>query len=367
MAPYLQRRAVRASPLGHDVAQQFKVCAGDVGTSTVVRGGEPWDRSALPGAVSADCHGGRGCPRSATSLPRSTTTSSSAWVDGYDIMFWGTLGGLGKRDWDSGAAVHGLEADGIVAEVSCSPTPSTVFQVATLVTPVPPADAHDLELPLLHLLRRSCSWPSSSSATSCCSAASRGEVGARLGATCARAVALRLSVVRGRAIARCGSGAPRPRRCDRVTRRTRLHGDALHDQFIVAIVAAAVRGDDAAVWALGDGAYSPGGDDALGPFADNPPPYLAYDLLGAPQSDASQFGDASRGCACIVATDGVAELGARRVRVRALRRAPRCAAPRSSRSSRVGRAHRLGRAPRRAHARGAAGRLRGRVILGGAS
>lgn len=65
----------------------------------------------------------------------------------------------------------------------------------------------------------------------------------------------------------------------------RMRGDrerALHDQFLFTIVAAARSGDRVAVWAVGDGAYALGDrETVLGPFADNEPPYVAYDLLGA--------------------------------------------------------------------------------------
>jgi hypothetical protein len=57
--------------------------------------------------------------------------------------------------------------------------------------------------------------------------------------------------------------------------------DVVREQFLFTVVAAAVRGDEAAVWAVGDGLYSFGDyTRELGPFADNAPPYLGYDLLG---------------------------------------------------------------------------------------
>lgn len=56
----------------------------------------------------------------------------------------------------------------------------------------------------------------------------------------------------------------------------------VHDQLLFTIVAAAVRGEEAVVWAVGDGAYALG-DAAheLGPFEGNAPPYLAYNLTRA--------------------------------------------------------------------------------------
>ncbi|MGH9884370.1 MAG: protein phosphatase 2C domain-containing protein, partial [bacterium] len=55
---------------------------------------------------------------------------------------------------------------------------------------------------------------------------------------------------------------------------------AIREHFLFTIVAAAVRGDEACVWAIGDGAFACGDRVwTLGPFEDNQPPYLAYDLL----------------------------------------------------------------------------------------
>ncbi len=83
----------------------------------------------------------------------------------------------------------------------------------------------------------------------------------------------------------------------------------VHDHFLFTIVAAAWRGDEVAVWALGDGGYALGDRTCvLGPFADNQPPYAGYDLLGAPQRAHLEVADARCG-SVIVATDGAAELG----------------------------------------------------------
>ncbi len=92
----------------------------------------------------------------------------------------------------------------------------------------------------------------------------------------------------------------------------RMAGDrvaALHEHFLFTVVAAAWCGDEVAVWALGDGGYALGARArTLGPFDDNQPPYLAYDLLGA--HHAPHFVVADAGCgSVVVATDGVAELG----------------------------------------------------------
>jgi hypothetical protein len=84
---------------------------------------------------------------------------------------------------------------------------------------------------------------------------------------------------------------------------------AIHGHFLFTIVAAAAAGGEASVWALGDGAYAFGDRErVLGPFADNQPPYLAYDLLGMPQT-AQLETIAARAGSVAVATDGAAELG----------------------------------------------------------
>jgi Protein phosphatase 2C len=85
----------------------------------------------------------------------------------------------------------------------------------------------------------------------------------------------------------------------------------IRDHFLFTIVAAAVAGDEACVWAIGDGGYrlARGTLRTLGPFADNQPPYLAYDLLGMPQRARLEVRDARAG-QLVVATDGVVELAA---------------------------------------------------------
>jgi protein phosphatase 2C-like protein len=84
---------------------------------------------------------------------------------------------------------------------------------------------------------------------------------------------------------------------------------AIRDHFLFTIVAAAVAGDEVCVWAIGDGGYAVGDRVCvLGPFEDNQPPYLAYDLLGMPQVAHVEASDARAG-SVMVATDGAAELG----------------------------------------------------------
>jgi hypothetical protein len=102
--------------------------------------------------------------------------------------------------------------------------------------------------------------------------------------------------------------------------------DIIREHFLFTVIAAAVSGREgetsgregemsgtqAAVWALGDGAYSFGDyTRVLGPFEDNAPPYLAYDLLGearpAELAIASSARAHPRG-AIVIATDGACDL-----------------------------------------------------------
>jgi len=84
---------------------------------------------------------------------------------------------------------------------------------------------------------------------------------------------------------------------------------AIHEHFLFTIVAAAASGDEACVWAIGDGGYAFGDRVCvLGPFADNQPPYLAYDLLDLPAA-AHLEATGARAGTVMVATDGAVELG----------------------------------------------------------
>jgi hypothetical protein len=84
---------------------------------------------------------------------------------------------------------------------------------------------------------------------------------------------------------------------------------AVHDLFLFTVVAAAVAGDTAAVWALGDGAYVLGGAvTQLGPFAENRPPYVGYDLVGEPRQASLVTAPAGNAGVALVATDGAAAL-----------------------------------------------------------
>jgi hypothetical protein len=121
-----------------------------------------------------------------------------------------------------------------------------------------------------------------------CSSGARSEVGAQLGANLfTRALAAKLESgaspcdpamwadARAEVVAQLGALG------DELAGSDDDFVDVVRDQFLFTVVAAAVRGDEAAVWAVGDGVYSFGDyTRELGPFADNAPPYLGYDLLG---------------------------------------------------------------------------------------
>jgi hypothetical protein len=138
-----------------------------------------------------------------------------------------------------------------------------------------------------------------------CSAGASSEVGARLGASLwIRALASRLAggadieavwdEVRADVVAQLAALADR------------MPPDAVRDCFLFTIVSAAIAGDRACVWALGDGTYAiDGRARVLGPFPDNQPPYLGYDLLGAPFAPHVEL---ARGDEILVATDGALDL-----------------------------------------------------------
>lgn len=91
---------------------------------------------------------------------------------------------------------------------------------------------------------------------------------------------------------------------------------AIREHFLFTIVAAAASRDGACVWAIGDGAYATGGEvHLLGPFEDNQPPYLAYDLLDMPTMPVAARLEAidPRAGSVAVATDGAAEIGLTRM------------------------------------------------------
>lgn len=144
-----------------------------------------------------------------------------------------------------------------------------------------------------------------------CGSSASSEVGARLGASLVvRALAARIAggahvastelwaAVRGdvlRALAAWLEHVPGDREA------------MIRDHFLFTIAAAAATRDEAAVWLVGDGAYAfDGVTTVVGPFAENQPPYLAYELLGDAQP--AHFAVAARASSMVVATDGAAEL-----------------------------------------------------------
>jgi serine/threonine protein phosphatase PrpC len=88
-----------------------------------------------------------------------------------------------------------------------------------------------------------------------------------------------------------------------------IDAEAVHEHLLFTIVAAAITDEGAAVWALGDGAYRFADQTrVLGPFANNEPPYLAYDLLGIAVE--ATFEVLPEGVErIVVATDGIEDLG----------------------------------------------------------
>lgn len=136
-----------------------------------------------------------------------------------------------------------------------------------------------------------------------CGSGASSEVGARLG------VELFVRGLAARITEREPWDAARAEVRDAIAR---LCGDderLLREAFMFTLVAAVVTPEATTVWALGDGAYSFGDyTRALGPFADNQPPYLAYDVVGEPREAVIE-----RVCACdavIIATDGADDLQA---------------------------------------------------------
>lgn len=148
-----------------------------------------------------------------------------------------------------------------------------------------------------------------------CGAGASSEVGARLGAQLViAALARRLAVagadaadpalwsaVRDEVVAQIGA---------LVAAMAGERAQVVHEYFLFTVIAAAVGGEHAAVWAIGDGAYAiDGRATVLGPFAENQPPYLAYDLLEMAQPAQVAATSSVTAGAIVVATDGVAEIG----------------------------------------------------------
>ena len=146
-----------------------------------------------------------------------------------------------------------------------------------------------------------------------CGSGASSEVGARLGAQLViAAIAARLA---GGARAEAVWDGARDQVVAALARLAEaMAGDreaVIREHLLFTVVAAAVDRDAACVWAVGDGAYqlSPGALRVIGPFTDNQPPYLGYELLGMPPAAHVEVRDAGAG-RLLVATDGIAELGA---------------------------------------------------------
>jgi hypothetical protein len=146
-----------------------------------------------------------------------------------------------------------------------------------------------------------------------CSAGASSEVGARLGASLiARLVGERLAAGARPSCDDLWSGVRADATRALASVAAQLAGEVarvIADYFLFTIIAAAATRDDAAVWVLGDGAFAFDRElRVLGPFEDNQPPYLGYDLLGDPR--AAQLSCAPADWRAIaIATDGAAELG----------------------------------------------------------
>jgi hypothetical protein len=116
-----------------------------------------------------------------------------------------------------------------------------------------------------------------------CSSGAYSEVGARLGANLV-AGAIERAIDEGAALGDAATWATvRAHVLGALsTYAVHLGGDrerAVFEHLLFTVVAAAVRGDETVVWAIGDGAYALGDTmHQLGPFEGNAPPYLAYDL-----------------------------------------------------------------------------------------
>ncbi len=141
-----------------------------------------------------------------------------------------------------------------------------------------------------------------------CGSGASSEVGARLGATLFARV-LRRTLERGASVLDPATWATVRAEVIGVLGELieRLGGESLREQFLFTIVASAVTPEGAAVWAIGDGTYVLHDRTCvLGPFADNQPPYLAYDLIGEPRL--AHFATTTAGTGTvIVATDGAVE------------------------------------------------------------
>lgn len=80
-------------------------------------------------------------------------------------------------------------------------------------------------------------------------------------------------------------------------------GRVVSDYFLFTTIAAVARGEDVVVFAIGDGYASVDGQVIeLGPFAENRPPYVGYELLGRRQPVATVW--RGRAAEIVLASDG---------------------------------------------------------------
>ncbi|HEX7704450.1 MAG TPA: protein phosphatase 2C domain-containing protein [Kofleriaceae bacterium] len=144
-----------------------------------------------------------------------------------------------------------------------------------------------------------------------CSSGASSEVGARLGAMVfAQKLRARLEAgecVRERSVWEATRAEVASLLAAAIGTNKIIDAQDVHDHLLFTIVAAAITHEGAAIWALGDGAYAVDARTCvLGPFTNNEPPYLAYDLLGTAAT--AHFEVFDRATRIVVATDGIEDL-----------------------------------------------------------
>jgi Protein phosphatase 2C len=144
-----------------------------------------------------------------------------------------------------------------------------------------------------------------------CSSGASSEVGARLGAMVfAQKLRARLEAgecVRERSVWEATRAEVAALLATAIGTNKIIDARDVHDHLLFTIVAAAITHEGAAVWALGDGAYAVDAHTCvLGPFTNNEPPYLAYDLLGTAAT--AHFEVFDRAARIVLATDGIEDL-----------------------------------------------------------
>jgi hypothetical protein len=89
--------------------------------------------------------------------------------------------------------------------------------------------------------------------------------------------------------------------------------DVVADYFLFTLVGAAITAESTALFAIGDGTVvRDGAVTAIGPFADNQPPYLGYELLGMPSvpvgAELLEVVPTAEVGSILLATDGASEI-----------------------------------------------------------